>query len=95
MLDLGTQNCGLVAGNNLRIGISTLGMPDKLRVQTVLMNKYGGSYSVSNNGDMLIIHNYELTEQPKSSQPKHQRHNYEYEQQQPKRKGRVQSLRSS
>jgi len=49
---------GVISGSTLRIGISTLGMLDKLRVQSVLKDKYGLTSDVSASGDTLNIRHY-------------------------------------
>lgn len=49
---------GFISGATLRIGVSTLGMQDKLRVQAVLKDKFDVSSTVTTNGDMLNIHDY-------------------------------------
>jgi len=49
---------GQVHGSTLRIGVSTLGMQDKLRVQALLIDKLGLASTVTTNGDMIKIHNY-------------------------------------
>jgi hypothetical protein len=49
---------GLIQSKNLRIGITSLGMQDKLRVQAVLKDKYGLVSTMQTNGTYLGIHNY-------------------------------------
>jgi len=47
---------GHVNGGNLRIGVSTLGMQDKLRLQAVLLDKLGLSSTINKRYDALNIH---------------------------------------
>jgi hypothetical protein len=56
MLVLRSKTYGLIQRNNLRIGITSLGMQDKLRVQAVLKDKYGLTSSILSSGTYLAIH---------------------------------------